>query len=291
LVWEFCISLFAALGGVIVLRGLWLEGYREQESHPTIEAYRSVKAREATGRKWVFWGVAFEVVLAFGMTFKDGFDIRELEKVSEKNDPLNAPINSASAVLRLRVKGVKQVPFDTPGGGVFLPPAPEETVGYGNGGITFFEGTNLTRQVYHLASGVGDIEILGSAIVGGSNDCRGVLVRFHEDSLGDDYFESFRSNRFEVGQPVRTFNGIGNFVISLPQMQTNVAVVSGVVELKANASRWKFPLPSQTQQYGIMTSQLVTNTGKGLEARIMRVPIVDFVIPPRFTNRVFTGEP
>jgi hypothetical protein len=77
-----------------------------------------------------------------------------------------------------------------------------------------------------------NIEILGSAIVGGSNDWRGVLVRFHEDSLGDDYFESFRSNPFEVGQPVRTFNGIGNFVISLPEMQTNVAVVSGLLNLR-----------------------------------------------------------
>jgi hypothetical protein len=224
------------------------------------------------------------------MTFKDGLDIRELEKASEKNDPLNAPINSASAVLRLRVKGVKQVPWNTPGGGVFVPPSPEETIGNGNGGISFFEGTNVTRQIYRLATGAGDIQILGSGIIGGSNDWRGIVVRFHEDNL-EDFFESFSSNRFELGQPVRKFNGVGNFVITLPQMQTNVTVVSGYVELKANASRWKFPVPSQTQRYGIMTSQLITNTGTGLEAKIMRVPIVDWAFPPRFTNRVFTGEP
>ena len=90
MVWEFCISLFAALGGVIVLRGLWLEGYREQESHPTIEAYRSIKSREAADRKIEIGvlGCSVSGSSAFGMTFKDGFDIRELGKASKKNDPL-----------------------------------------------------------------------------------------------------------------------------------------------------------------------------------------------------------
>lgn len=127
----------------------------------------------------------------------------------QKNDPLNAPISSASAVLRLRVKGVEQVPWTTAGNGVFVPPGPDESFVYGNGGITFFEGTNLAPGIYRLASGVGDIEILGSGIVGGSNDWRGVVVQFREDNLDD--FESFRSNRFEVGaRPGSVRGGRGN---------------------------------------------------------------------------------
>jgi hypothetical protein len=290
LVWEFCISLLAAIGGIVVLIGLWLEGYREPESHPTIQDYRSFKAREARGRKWVFWGVAFEVLLAFGMTFKDGLDIRELEAAAQKNDPLNAQINSASAVLRLKVKGVSGVPFNTPGGGVFIPPKPEDANFWGGGSITLLEGTNLQKIIYRLSSGAADIGWVGSGLVKGPDDWRGVIIHFQEDNLGD--WESFWiTNKFTTGPSLRRLNDIGSFYIRLPEMQTNVSIVSGVLELKANTARWQFPVPAQTQRYGIISSCWITNMSDQLEAKVLRVPIMDWISPPRFTNRVYTGEP
>jgi hypothetical protein len=216
-----------------------------------------------------------------------------LEKQLKDVDPLNAQINSVSAVVRLKVKGVNPN-TDFNHNGVFVPIAPNDALAYGRGGISFYEPqptpTNNLKAIYHLASEAGDVSCMGSAIVGGSNDWRRVVVHFHEDDFSD--FDSFRStNRFEVGQKARAFNNVGGFVISLPEMETNVSVVSGVVELKVNTLRWTFPIPAQTQRYRIITSQIATNTAQETVAKVWRMPLVDFVSPPRWTNMVYTGEP
>src|ERR1019366_1522814 len=97
-------------------------------------------------------------ILAFVGAASSQWGSEQLEKAATKNDPLNAPINSASAVLRLKVKGVEQLPWNTPGSGVFEPPPPGEESVYGNGGISLCAGTNLSRQLYTLGSGLGDIQ-------------------------------------------------------------------------------------------------------------------------------------
>jgi hypothetical protein len=213
-----------------------------------------------------------------------------LAKQLKDVDPLNGQINSVSAVLRLKIKGVHSTSLMNEN--IFLPPSSEEgQLNAGGGGIGFYEGqTNVMKEIYRLATGAGDTWSFGSGIVHGSNDWRGLVVRFHEDSLSD--FESFTAtNRFEIGQPARVFNKVGGLIIALPQMQTNVSVVSGVVELKVNSLRWTFPIPPQTQRYGFITSQFVTNAANQVDARIWRIPIADWSSPARFTNRVYTGEP
>ncbi len=73
------ISLVAALGGLVVLRGLWLEGLSRPETFENVEAQRTHHKREAKGIKWVFAGVAIEVIVAFGMTFKEGWEAHKTE--------------------------------------------------------------------------------------------------------------------------------------------------------------------------------------------------------------------
>lgn len=73
-------------------------------------------------------------------------------------------------------------------------------------------------------------------------------------------------------------------------METNVTIESGIVEVKVNSLRWEFPIPAQRQQWNIMTSQIVTNTSNVIEAKVLRVPIRDFVDPPRFMNRWYDGK-
>lgn len=192
-------------------------------------------------------------------------------------DPFNAPINSASAFVRLKVKGVKSVPLTAHSWGIFATPSPEEVRNWGNGGITFFPGTNVSKTIYRLSCGGENFRFLGAGLVGGSNDMRGVDINFHQEDPSDESFfpTSFASPHFEVGQPVGTFTNVGSFVINLPEFETNVVVLSGTVEIKVNSSRWSFPIPAQTARYGVITSQLTTNSAKQIEARILPIRIGD----------------
>ena len=221
-------------------------------------------------------------------------DNLRLEARLKDEDPLNAPINSVSATVRLTVKGVKRVQQTQAfSGGIFEEPDLASAGIWGMGEIVFFEGTNTSRNIYHLSCGGENFQFVGGAFIGETNEeIRGVVIKLHEDIL-DELIStnSFtQSNSFDIGKPAGEFRKVGSFMLSLPPMSTNVSVVRGVVELKVNSLRWKFPIPAQKQQFGLMTSQIVTNAANQTEARIWRVPIADWAIPPRFTNRIFTGE-
>ena len=194
-------------------------------------------------------------------------------------DPLNAPINSASAVVRLTVKGVKSVPIlESHSWGIFQEPTPDEVRDWGTGGIGFYQGTNTSKMIYRLSCGGQNFRFLGAGLVGGSNDMRGIDIHFHydEDTVDESFFPTaFASPKFEVGQAVGTFTNVGSFVISLPPLETNVVVISGTVQVKVNSSRWSFPIPAQTPRYGLISSQLTTNAAKQIEAKILTVPVSD----------------
>jgi hypothetical protein len=115
-------------------------------------------------------------------------------------------------------------------------------------------------------------------------------VTFHEGQFNElNLTSSFISNRFVIGQPVRKFNSVGGIVIHLPQMETNIIVEAGVVEVKVNSLRWKFPIPAQKQRWGFITSQIVTNAAKQIEAKVLRIPIVNWGQPVLITN-FFDGK-
>jgi hypothetical protein len=113
---EAAVAFCAAIGGLIVLRGLWLEGYREKEEFPTIEAFRTFKTMESRGRKWVFWGVLFEVIIAFALSIKDGVQYHRLEKEIFANDPRQQPVSDilVSVVVKLEGTNFERIndPYD-----------------------------------------------------------------------------------------------------------------------------------------------------------------------------------
>lgn len=220
-------------------------------------------------------------------------------------DPLNAPINSVSATLKLRVKGVKDAQArevgswaGVAGAGVFAPPKDAtDAAGWGMGGISFLSVTNVTgpgnKQIYGLTSDSQDIQYLGSGLVYGTNGWRGVVVRFHENEFLENMesADAFTvSNRFNLGQPVRVFNDVNAIFVQLPFFETNVLIVSGNVEVKVNGSRWTFPIPPQRSAWGCVSSEITTNASGQIIPKILPIPLHDFVFPPRWTNIVYTGE-
>ena len=63
-------------------------------------------------------------------------------------------------------------------------------------------------------------------------------------------------------------------------------IISGEVRATLNSSlTWEFEIPSQKHKYGVISCKKAAN---GTE--IMPVPLMDFVFPPRFTNRVYDGK-
>jgi|ERR1700722_9488606 len=104
------ISFFAAIGGLVVLRGLWLEGYSHPESFKDIEEQRGHHKREGKGIKWVFWGVALEVLVAFGMTFKEGWEAHKTAIEIARNSPFNQEISDITINAVFNVKN-SNVPY------------------------------------------------------------------------------------------------------------------------------------------------------------------------------------
>jgi hypothetical protein len=80
----------------------------------------------------------------------------------------------------------------------------------------------------------------------------------------------------ELHEPVKTFNEVGCFIVSLPQMETNVEVVSGIVEVKVNSSRWQFLIPSQNPRFGIITSQIIATGKNGEIVKVFPIRLGDF---------------
>lgn len=256
--------LLACIGGAFVLVGLLMEVFAEKKSFKNINSLRFWKTIKCWGEWSVIFGIVIELIV--GAVFANE---------EWQNEPLNAPINSISAVIKLKVKGVKTVPFNTPGNGIFVVPSSEELMGWGKGGVSFFKGTNLSDLVYNLYSDSEDIEMLGSGLVDGSNDWRGVVVNFHEKNFGDwSLMSPFASSSFKNGEPVKIFNEVGSLIVSLPQMETNVEVVSGIVEVKVNSSRWQFLIPSQNPRFGIITSQII-NGAKNETVKVLPVPVAN----------------
>jgi len=87
------IPFVASLGGVFVFWGLWLEGPPDPEEFSDIDAFRRHKVKSKKGWKILMVGIFLEIVVAFGLAVKEGWQARTTTIQIAKNDPLNQPVN------------------------------------------------------------------------------------------------------------------------------------------------------------------------------------------------------
>jgi hypothetical protein len=271
----------ACLGGVFVCVGLIVEAFSEKDWFNNIKSRRRWKFSNFWfGELFVIFGIVIEVVVAY-LTAREAW----------QSEPLNAPINSISAVLKLKISGAHSEMFKYPGLGTFELPGPDSVLPQ-SGWLVLIEGTNTAKAVYSLRCGESDIQALGSGLVGGSNDWRGLVIKFHEE--GDfnelDMRGSFASNNFVNGTPVKKLNEVGGLVISLPLMATNLYVHSGTVEVKVNSLRWQFPIPAQRPYLGYMTSQVIVDAKKRIDSKVLPIRVADWAVPRRFPDHEYDGK-
>jgi hypothetical protein len=257
LLWEAGLAAAAAIGGVVVLRGLWLEGYKEKEGFSDVSEFRTHKAREGSGRKWVFWGVAIEVFIAIFMTFKDGWDFRQLEKEIALNDPRNQPIVSVSAIAQFIVKGDKHT-------------WPEIRDNSWLGGLIFCEGCSSSNKVFYLDAKKDDATVM--TILGGNYD-REYTLSFHK-SLPSSVFGEMPG----MGKPAKCFDDVHSFVMQIPQISTNedVQILSGTIDVTVNSDlKWHFEIPPQKQKYDVISGQMATNANGEVKMKVLPVTLVE----------------
>jgi hypothetical protein len=277
---TFWFVFWACIGGAVVLVGLLMETMADRKRFKHVNSLRRCQSVKHWGAWILIGGIVIEIVVA-GLSAKSAWE----------NDPLNAPINSISAEIKLKVKGVNSRGLLGPGNGIFAQPTEDEKIVYGQSGVIFLEGTNTTKPVYSLTGKFDKSEFLGSGLVGGSNDWAGIVIPCQEIEFDSwDMRDSFAASRFKSGKRVRDFKKVGSLVIWLPRMETNVWIVEGIVEVKVNSLRWSFLIPAQRQGFGFITSQIFTNAENRIESKVLRIPISDFVYPPRFTNRWYDGK-
>jgi hypothetical protein len=251
-----------AAGGVLLV-GLLMEVLAEKKRYQTIASFR----RWASAKRWGEWlvivGVLGEVVVA-GVTA-----INE-----RRNDPWNKPIATASAFADI-------VTSQNPRPASFfnLPPE-DEGRGWG-ASLVFIAGTNLNSNVI-LRLSASPAE--ASAWNMGSTTNREWRIIFHENPLD---FLSSESDRNKV--LVKRFNEVNALILNMP-FETNMVVESGFVVLTVNNLKWRFDIPRQRPRWGMISMTQSKDSTGSLKASILRVPIADFVSPPRFTNRWYDGQ-
>jgi hypothetical protein len=248
---------WAGAGGGIIVVGLLFETVWDKSWYRTIAHLRHAKMLKTTGAWMVILGVALETVVAI---------------VSSRqvwiNDPMRQPVASAFAHATLIISEVPRKDFDS---------IPTDW----SGGIMFITSTQLNNNVLlSLEAGVSDVSWWNM----GSTTNREWRIQYHENPFNFLQPESAR-NKIHVGQ----FEDVRALVISMP-FKTNMVVHQGEVTLTVNDHKWTFEIPEQTPKFNIITMHLIPD-GKGLfKTEVMRVPIGDFVIPPRFTNLFYDGK-
>jgi hypothetical protein len=103
---EAVFSFFAALGGGVLLWGLWLEFKEEKkpkkEWFSDLGEYRDRNQKRLSGEKWVIVGVVIEIMV--GVVFAV-MDVRDKYEIGNEVDPTRLPVLNMNAFVVLRVKG------------------------------------------------------------------------------------------------------------------------------------------------------------------------------------------
>jgi len=108
-------SFFAAVGGAVVLVGLWMEwkshkdGLDKTDWFADTKAFRKSKRR--TGEILVMVGVGLEIVMATLFATLDVCDKYKINKQAAASDPRNLPVNAVSgyAIIEVRAKGEREI--------------------------------------------------------------------------------------------------------------------------------------------------------------------------------------
>jgi hypothetical protein len=91
----------AAIGGIIVIRGLWLEYKGGKNGY-----FHAQKRMTEHGEIWVIVGVAVEIIVGVGFAVRDGLQARQTAIEIARQDPMNRPISQISAILRFKINKV-----------------------------------------------------------------------------------------------------------------------------------------------------------------------------------------
>jgi len=89
----------AAIGGVVVLVGLWME-YKGGK----VGYFHKAKKLTEHGEIWVMVGVAIEVIVGIGFAAREGWEARQIKAEIVANDPRNWSLNSVTAVAIFRYR-------------------------------------------------------------------------------------------------------------------------------------------------------------------------------------------
>ena len=92
------ISTVAALGGLAVFVGLWLEKIGDREEYQAIDDFRKSKIHRKIGERLVRWGVFAEMLLGFGVAALEGWE-------ALNNNPLNQPVADISVSIVVNLAG------------------------------------------------------------------------------------------------------------------------------------------------------------------------------------------
>ena len=238
--------------------GLLMEMADDKEWFKNIRKFRRSKHIKLWGEWFVAAGVFIEVILAGFTAFSEW-----------KNDPLKKPVAYASARVSIVIKTLSN--RTSP----FLPKDPQ--IGW-NAAISFFN-QKLSNGVFALTANTCALWRMGTT---NEQECR---MDFREDPLNFLEDESRRTKTL-----VKQFNDVDAFIMQLPEMETNAEIVSGTVLLNVNEFTWTFDVPRQVSKWGAITMHKIKDKNGQTMAQAWRIPIGDFVYPPRFTNLWYDGK-
>jgi hypothetical protein len=90
----------AAIGGLVVLMGLWLEYKGGKPGHFHVQ-----KRKVECGEVWVMVGIVIEIIVGIGFAVRESWEAKQTADVIAKNDLRNQNISDISATAILIVMG------------------------------------------------------------------------------------------------------------------------------------------------------------------------------------------
>ena len=239
-----------------------MEKKADKKRYLDIDDFRSSKSKAERGWKVLMIGIAVEIVVAVAFALMDEWEITQ-------NAPLNQPVATISSTVVLRFKGdgyMHQRTFNDDW----------------SAGISFFLGTNSDekQQVFNLSARKTDVEF--GNIIGGKID-QSYVITLHQNPP----YPGFPVDN-GLKMPAKTFDDVGCFVLSVPQISSNAEVLSGSVVVTLNSSLiWNFDIPPQKQRWGFITAKKIKASKNKGETVVLPIQILN---PQTQETNFFDGK-
>lgn len=259
---EVVFSFFAAIGGLILLIGLWLEfreGLKsEKEWYLDIDDFRKCKKKSKQGEIWVMVGVSIEVVIAIFFAVLDVKDKYEINVNADKNNPLNKPLSSVSARANIEVLMSQEAQSNAM---VKVRPIKEWQILFANLELRTLN-TNIVVKNIPISAAPGEIVPYIGGFLSVSSSPNNSVVKSRKSEFGYNinfsedetmfYRESFNKDYAPsqwptVGQVLTNFN-----VVEITQnfMPVGVEVIGGNVDIIMNGIETNFDIVPQPLKAG-----------------------------------------